>query len=77
MHTLLSGWSIARWLRLAAGLIIGVLSIRMQDELGGFIAALFLFQAVANIGCCSVKNYPEQKSRKDKDEEVEFEEVKS
>jgi predicted lipid-binding transport protein (Tim44 family) len=74
MQTLFSGWNFARWLRLAAGLIIGILSIRMQDELGGFIAALFLFQAVANIGCCSVKNYPEQKSRKD--EEVEFEEVK-
>lgn len=41
MHTILSGWNFARWLRLAAGLIIGILSIRMQDELGGFIAALF------------------------------------
>lgn len=46
MHTILSGWNFARWLRLAAGLIIGILSIRMQDELGGFIAALFV------PGCC-------------------------
>jgi hypothetical protein len=76
-ETLLTGWHFMRWLRLGIGLTIAVQSIISREPIAGVIAALFLFQAVTNTGCgangCAV---PTTRSRANKVENVEFEEVK-
>lgn len=76
MRTIFTGWSYMRWFRLAAGLLIGIISIRLHDEIGGLIAAVFLFQAVTNTGCCGAGSYPSGETGKRKGDEIQFEEVK-
>lgn len=77
-ETLLTNWHFMRWLRLGIGLAIAVQSIISHEPIAGAIAALFLFQAVTNTGCggangCAV---PTTRSKVNKVENVEFEEVK-
>jgi len=75
-ETLLSGWHFMRWLRLGLGIFIAIQAIQTHDTLSGFIAAFFLFQAVTNTGCCGANGCAVPKrSKSDKIEEVEFEEI--
>ncbi len=55
---LLSGWHLARWLRLVFG---GVLLVQATDTGGyfvGAIALLLLYQALTNTGCCATGACP-------------------
>ncbi|GAB2629617.1 hypothetical protein GCM10027035_24780 [Emticicia sediminis] len=79
-ETLFTNWHFMRWLRLGMGLYAAVVALQLRDPLSGLIAALFLFQAVTNTGCCgangcSVPTSSKRNSRKI--EEVEFEEIKN
>jgi hypothetical protein len=79
LETLTTGWHFARWLRLGFGLFMAVQAVQLGDALSGFLAALLLFQAATNTGCCGAggcavpttskkENLPEQ--------ETVYEEVK-
>jgi hypothetical protein len=78
-QTLFTGWHFMRWLRLGLGIFIAIQAIQNHDLLSGFIAAFFLFQAVANVGCCGAGScaVPVTKKNQDKIEKIEFEEVKT
>jgi hypothetical protein len=41
-----------RFFRLGLGIAIAIQAFRMNDLVAGFIAAIFLFQAFSNAGCC-------------------------
>jgi hypothetical protein len=41
-----------RFFRLGLGMAIAIQAFRMNDLVAGFIAAIFLFQALSNTGCC-------------------------
>lgn len=53
LKTLFTGWHFTRWLRLGLGVLIIIQAIHAMDAVLGIIAAVFLFQAVTNSGCCS------------------------
>jgi hypothetical protein len=79
LNTLLTNWSLMRWLRLAIGIWIAVQAILLQDALAGLISAFFLFQAATNTGCCGAGGCatpPAQGKQPDSDP-VGFEEVKA
>lgn len=77
-ETLLTGWHFSRWVRLALGVFIGIEAIQSQDTLSGFISVFFLFQSLANVGCCgtSACSVPSKKNEEAKMEDVIFEEIK-
>lgn len=77
-QTIFTGWHFMRWIRLGLGIIFVVYAIRMHDTLSGFMAAIFLFQAVTNTGCCGVNSctVPTAKTHSANPEEIEFEEIK-
>ncbi len=79
IKTLFTGWHFMRWLRLVLGIIIAIQAIQMREALSGFIAAFFLFQAIANVGCCGVNNcaVPDSNKRTNGIEDIEFSEVKT
>lgn len=52
MHRLFTGWHLLRFFRLGLGIAIAIQAFRMNDFVAGFIAAIFLFQALSNTGCC-------------------------
>ncbi len=77
---ILTGWHFMRWLRLGMGLYAATVALQMHDPLSGFIAALFLFQAVTNTGCCGANGCAVPTSSKGntgKVEDIEFEELKT
>ena len=47
-----TNWHFMRWLRLGLGLFLLWQVIQKPDLFTGFVAAFFLIQAVADIGCC-------------------------
>ena len=78
--TLFTNWHLVRILRLVFGVFVLVQAVTMRDALGGMISALFLYQAIANTGCCGASGcaVPATSVNKDqKIEEVEYEEIKS
>ena len=77
-QTLLTGWNFMRWLRLLIGVFIAVQAIQTQETFYGFIAAVFLFQALTNTGCCGANGcaVPTKKQDLDKIEAVDSEEIK-
>lgn len=77
-ETLLTNWHFMRWLRLGMGLYAAVVALQLRDPLSGFIAALFLFQAVTNTGCCGAGGCAMPNSKKSSADvkEIDFEEVK-
>lgn len=77
-ETLLTNWHFVRWLRLGMGLYAAVVALQLRDPLSGFIAALFLFQAVTNTGCCGAGGcaIPSSKRSLSEVKEIDFEEVK-
>lgn len=78
LKTLLSGWSIFRFLWLVMGVLIAIQAISIKDPLAGFLSAFFLFRAVTNTGCCGVSSCSVDKSKAENTtiENVEFEEIK-
>ena len=58
-YQLLTGWHLARWIRLGLGIALLVQAISTSDVLVGAFAILLLGQAITNTGCyghsgCSV-----------------------
>jgi len=52
LQTLLTSWNFMRFLRLGAGIFIGVQALLYRDVLAGLIASVFLLQAATNTCCC-------------------------
>lgn len=77
-ETLFTNWHFMRWLRLGMGLYAAVVALQLHDPLSGIIAALFLFQAITNTGCCGAGGcaVPSSKRRSAEVKEIDFEEVK-
>lgn len=77
-RTIFSNWHFMRWLRLAIGLFIAFQAYELQNGLLVLMAGLFLFQAIGNAGCCGTSGcvVEPKKSRFQKAEDVEFEEIK-
>jgi hypothetical protein len=75
---LFTGWNIMRWVRLILGLVIAVQALQQRDSLSGLIAAVLLFQAVTNTGCCGAQgcSVPVKRSVNNKVEDTVFEEIK-
>ncbi|MGB4401013.1 MAG: hypothetical protein WBJ10_16695 [Daejeonella sp.] len=78
-NTILTGWNLMRWLRLAIGLAIAYQAFTTQNGLLGLLAGIFIFQALANAACCgtSACNTSMGKKTLGTTEDVEFEEIKS
>ena len=78
-NTILTGWNLIRWIRLAIGLVVAYQAFVSQNGLLGLLAAVFIFQALANAACCgtSACNTAPIKQNFEKTEDVEFEEVKN
>lgn len=51
-YQLLTGWHLARWIRLALGIALLVQAIATSDMLVGAFAILLFGQALTNTGCC-------------------------
>lgn len=77
-QTLLTGWNFMRWLRLLIGVFIAVQAIQTQEIFYGFMAAVFLFQALTNTGCCGANGcaVPTKKQDLYKIEAVDSEAIK-
>ncbi len=76
---LLNNWDFMRFIRLGIGLWIGYSAIAEQQLLLGLLAALFIVQAVLNMGCAggACGTLPSAKrSVKQKIKNTTFEEVK-
>ena len=52
-HQLLTGWHLARWIRLVLGIALLAQAIATSDVLVGAFASLLLGQVVANTSCCT------------------------
>ena len=67
-QTLFTGWNFMRWLRLGLGIFFAVEALTTYDKLSGFAAAILLFMAIFNTGCCGSAScaIPDKKSREDK-----------
>lgn len=78
-QTLFSNWHFMRWLRLGLGLFVGYQALVLHDAFAGIIAALFLFQAITNTGCCGAGGcaVPGKKVETKEANEITYEEVKS
>ena len=77
ISTLTTNWSFMRYLRLGLGLLIGFQAYQSGETISGFIAALFLFQAFTNTGCCGAGGcVVPLKSKSSKEVETVYEEVK-
>jgi predicted small secreted protein len=78
-QTLLSGWNTMRLIRLVLGIFIAYQAVTLHDSMAGLIAALLLFQALSNTGCCGTQGCaaPIRKAGNPINEEIEFEEIKN
>jgi len=78
LQTLLTNWNFMRVLRLGIGIYIAIQAIDTQSAFAGVVAVFFLFQALTNTGCCGSNGcaVPTPKSKPEKMEEVDFEEIK-
>lgn len=74
---LLSGWTMMRWLRLFLAVTISAQAFQSRDWMLGFLACVFLFQAVTNTGCCGDNGcaIPVSKTKAGETKDVEFEEL--
>lgn len=73
LSQIFTGWHFMRWLRLAAGMMLGWQAMELQDSVYGFIAVFLLLQAVTDTGCCGASCASPVVSQKDDDTEPEFE----
>ena len=76
-ETLFSNWNFMRWLRLALGIVAGIQAIGFHDTLLGILSVFLLFQSLTNTGCCGSGGCAVPRSKAvEKDQRIEFEEVK-
>ena len=77
-ETLFTGWNFMRFLRLGIGIYIAIQAVETQSLFSGVVAVFFLFQAITNTGCCGSNgcSVPINKSKSDKIEEIDYEEIK-
>jgi hypothetical protein len=78
-QTLFTGWNFLRWLRLIMAISLAIQSIQTQHILPGIVAALLLFQAITNVGCCigdSCSSVPSPKNNRQDPDDTTFEEIK-
>lgn len=76
-ETLLTNWHLMRWIRLFMGIYAATVAIQMHDTFSGIIAALFLFQALTNTGCCGAGSCTVPIGKKHEPvKDIEFEEIK-
>jgi hypothetical protein len=73
-----SDWNLSRGLRLVMGLIALYQAFELQNGFLGILAAIFIYQALANLSCCgpSSCNTVQKKQNIDNTKKIEFEEVK-
>jgi len=71
--TLVTGWNVARALRLVLGIWAFAGGVQSNDYLLMGVGALFAYQAAMNVGCCGSCAVPEGKPVR---EEIQYEEVK-
>jgi hypothetical protein len=78
LQTLLTDWNFMRFLRLGAGIFIGIQAVLYHDVLAGLIASVFVLQAATNTGCCGSSGCATNNNyiAKNTTQDVEFEEVK-
>ena len=77
IKNLFSGWTPDRFLRLALGIIIGIIYVLDGQAVYLLFAVFLLVQAFLNMGCrCATSNCATS-SRKDKKTEYEFEKIKT
>lgn len=78
METILTNWTLIRWIRLGLGLLISFQGIVNKDALSGMLGAFLLYQAIANAGCCGIGgcDIPSKNSSKNQIKDIEFEEIK-
>lgn len=53
---ILTGWNFMRLLRLGIGIYFAVQAVATLELFSGIIAVFFLYQAIANTGCCGVND---------------------
>ena len=76
-ETLFSNRNFMRWVRLALGIAAGIQAIEFHDTLLGFLSVFLLFQSLTNTGCCGSGGCAVPRSKRvEKDQEIEFEEIK-
>jgi len=75
-QTILSNWTVMRFLRLGIGISILVQAIITKDILFAFAGIIFTAMPVFNVGCCGTGGcyVPPQKNQ-DKSKEIIYEEV--
>lgn len=76
MKRFLGNWHWMRLVRLGLGIYIAIEAIQHRDAFTGFIAAFFLYQAFANIGCNSANCAIPVNKTQEKPEKAPFAEIK-
>jgi hypothetical protein len=75
-QTILSNWSIIRFLRLGMGIAILVQAVIAKDILFAFLGLVFTAMPVFNIGCCGTQGcYVPADKDQGKAKEITYEEV--
>jgi hypothetical protein len=75
-QTILSNWTLMRFLRLGIGIAILVQAIIAKDVLFAFLGLAFTAMPVFNIGCCGTGGcYAPQDKKEDKTKDITYEEV--
>ena len=64
---LFTNWHLIRIFRLSIGLMLLAAGIQSRDMIVGLFSTFFLYQAITDTGCCSVKGCytPSMKMRKE------------
>ncbi len=67
-----------RWFRLIMGVFIGIQAIELHQILPGIFSLFFIYQSLANVGCCGSQSCSTniEDSKKTTNENVVFEEIK-
>lgn len=77
---LLTNWHPMRILRLGLAIMMLVASIQSKDYMIGAFSLFFLYQAVANTGCCGASGCstppPRRQSNEPANEDIAYEEIK-
>ena len=75
-QTILSNWTLMRFLRLAIGIAILVQAVIAKDILFAFAGILFTALPVFNVGCCGINRcYTPAKKTTDATKDTTYEEV--
>ena len=77
IQNILKNWNLIRLLRLAMGIFLVVEAIKSGMWFLVAIGVVFVAMPLLNIGCCSTSNCSmSKKKKKNKSDEVEYEEIK-